>query len=173
MLRPIFQDLISRNLYLEKIFPAVNRLLYQCCLPNGARARISLRIGIDWSQTFPVPRIVARNKPSPPKTIDFRFPDASISKSSRFKGNNTSGINAKRFVIQLSLYNSAACMDKSFAVAFEFLEDESFPPSSPDPILRLRVMDSFVPKAAQRNPSFCTIRVFLTCFRSTGIRAPG
>ena len=90
-------------------------------------AWINFRMGMDCSQTVPVPLRVARNIPSPPKTMDLRFPEVSILKSipgvyatihpvSIFKG----------FIIQSSLNNCTTCMHECFTIAFQFLKNKSF-----------------------------------------------
>jgi hypothetical protein len=69
------------NVYFSNKLPRIDPASFRVLDPKGESALISFRIGIDWSHTFPVPRMVARNSPSPPKTIVFRLPVVSISKS--------------------------------------------------------------------------------------------
>src|SRR5665648_282047 len=91
MPRHIFQGSIFPEEYQDKIIlhisylssrpPNIEPASLRVFLPIGERALISFRIGIDCNHTLPVPRIVARKMPSPPKTMDFRLPAVSILKS--------------------------------------------------------------------------------------------
>ena len=130
---------------------------------------------MDCSHTRPVPRSVARNRPSPPNTIERSPPACWMSKSMPGSKATTQPVSTRRVSLLscFSMTTPPAWMNASPSPRI-FCSTNPSPPKKPAPNLRLKWMEILVPKAAHRKLSFWAISVLPgTWPRLMGSTVPG